>query len=113
MRKINWLIVTLFLIGLGPVGCKKAADVPPESLQVNGVWVDMPKLEKTFSTTTDPQIQKSVFDADQGLRYGDHNKALAAVEELSNNPNVTEDQKKVVTDVLGQLKKLTGAAPAQ
>lgn len=111
MKKINWIIAALAVASLGLAGCKKAADKPVDSLQVHGVSVDMPKLQATFSTVSDEQIKKLIFDADQGFRYGDYPKALAAVEELSNNPNVTEDQKKVVTDVLEQLKKLVAVAP--
>jgi hypothetical protein len=111
VKKINWMLAVLALVGFGLAGCKKA-DKPVDSVQVNGVSVDMPKFQKTFSTVTNPDVQKLMFDVDQGFRYGDYGKAMAALDELSNKPDLTDEQKKVATDVLEQLKKLPNAAPA-
>jgi hypothetical protein len=103
------------LLGLGLVGCSKKVEPPNENVQINGVSVDMPKLQKIFSTETNPEIQKVTFDLDQGFRYRDYAKALAAAEELSSKTELNDDEKKVTADVVEQLKKVTGAggAPAQ
>lgn len=111
MKKIGWMVLALGIGVLGLAGCKKPQK-PQESQVVNGVSVDMPKLLSMFANSTNDQIRKLIFDADQGFRYGDYAKALAAVDELSNNPDLTEDQKKVVRDVLEQLKKVAGGTPA-
>jgi len=111
VKKINWILAVMALVGLGLSGCKKP-DKPVDSVLVNGVSVDMPTFQKAFATATNPDIQKLMFDVDQGFRYGDYGKATAAMEELSNKPDLTEEQKKVATDVLEQLKKLPSAAPA-
>jgi hypothetical protein len=47
-----------------------------------------------------------------GVRYGDYPKALMALDQLSNNPNVTDAEKKAVNEVLEQVKKLAQNAPA-
>ena len=93
---------------LGVAGCHKQ-QTPQDSLVANGVSVSMPRLQQTFASSTNDQVRKLLFDADQGFRYGDYPKAAAAVEQLSTNPDVTEDQKKVASEVLEQLKKLAGA----
>jgi hypothetical protein len=112
VKNLNWLLAALAMASLAIVGCKKHEVQHVDYVMVNGVSVNMPKLESTFTGTADADIQKLVFDADQGFRYGDYTKALAAVDELSNKPGLTDDQKKVATDVVEQLKKVTGAAPA-
>ena len=112
MKRLIWLLAAVAIASFGFCGCSKKAEAPVDSLKVNGVAVDMPKLHSTFSSSTNSDIQKLIFDADQGFRYGDYNKALAAVDELSTKPDLTEEEKKVTTDVLEQLKKLTGATPA-
>lgn len=35
-----------------------------------------------------------------------------ALDKLANDPNVTADQKKVVAELIDEVKKLAGAAPA-
>jgi len=37
---------------------------------------------------------------------------MMALDELSNQPDVTESQKKIVTDVIEHVKKLAANAPA-
>ena len=111
------MLVALALVGLGLVGCSKKSDKPVDTVQVNGVSVDMPKLQRIFSTETNPEVQKVMFELDQGFRYADYGKAVAAAEELSKRPELNDEEKKVATDVLEQLKKLPstggGAPPAQ
>ena len=118
MKIIRWLVAALMFSSFIPAGsgCKKP-EPPPDYKIVNGVRVDMPKLEGLFASSTSETIKKQLFDVDQNFRYGDYPKTMAALEDLSNNPDVTEDQKKTITDVLDQLKKAVGgaagAAPAQ
>ena len=118
MKTIRWLVAATILATFLPAGsgCKKA-EPPPDYRIVNGVRVDMPKLEALFASSTSDSAKKQLFEVDQNFRYGDYPKAAAALEELATNPDVTEDQKKVIADVLEQLKKVMaatpGAAPAQ
>jgi hypothetical protein len=74
--------------------------------------VDIPKLREAFSTSTNQDLHKIVFDVDQQVRIRDYVKSLMALDELSNRPDLTEPQKKVVAEVIEQVKKLASNAPA-
>jgi hypothetical protein len=95
----------------GLAGCSKSQS-SDASAQRGGGSVDMPKLTQAFMNTTNEQIRNQLFEVDQGFRYRDYLRAIAGLDKLANNPDVTEEQKKVVAEVLEQMKKLAGAAPA-
>jgi hypothetical protein len=111
MKKTNWVALVLTAAVLGFAGCKKSEKIP-ESQQVNGVSVDMPKLQQAFADTTNDAVRRLVTEAGFGLRYGDYVKSMMALDQLAANPDVTEAQKKIVNDVIEQEKKLAGGAPA-
>jgi outer membrane murein-binding lipoprotein Lpp len=96
-------------------GCSKG-DKTPQSLQVDGVAVDLPKLNATFENA-DPEVKRVVTEVGFNLRYTKYEQALMSLDKLANDPKVTEPQKKVVNDVIEQVKKLANAgaaaAPAQ
>jgi hypothetical protein len=46
-----------------------------------------------------------------GVRYGDPVKSLMALDKLANDPNVSEPQKKVVNEIIEQVKKLAADQP--
>lgn len=112
---MNWLVVVLAITSLGLAGCNKSK--LQESQQVEGVSVEMPKLEQLFATSTNPQLKALAAQAAYGLRYADYVKTLMALDQLSASPDATEVQKKMVTNVIDQVKKLAaapaGQAPAQ
>jgi hypothetical protein len=92
------------------VGCGKAKAPPPP--EYNQVTVDLPKLVQTFAGAA-PEAQQSVSMVQRNLRYGDYTKALMSLDELANNASITEPQKKVVAEVIEQVKKVINqAAPA-
>jgi hypothetical protein len=106
------LALGLTICVLTVAGCSKAPKLP-DSQQVNGVSVDLPKLQQAFMGA--PQdVASDVSQVAFGIRYGDYMKALAALDKLSNNTSITEAQKKVVNDVIEQVKKVMaqGQAPA-
>jgi hypothetical protein len=94
-------------------GCKKAP--PPAAAPVtNGVTIDVPKLREAFPTPS-PEAQAAITQLQFGLRYGQYVNALQALDTLLNSPGLTEPQKKVVTDVIEQVKQVIAkqqAAPA-
>src|SRR5260370_37738102 len=94
--RMLWIMKSLlavFAVGmLVLAGCKKE---PPPTATVNGVTVDLPKLQQTFATAPQDVIVK-VNQVGFGIRYNDFVKALSALDELANDPKVTEPQKKVV-----------------
>lgn len=110
MRTLNVIVVAVAIATVGLVGCSKTQQ-PPGSVQVNGVSVDMPKFRQVFSGSSNDQIRKLFFEVDQGFRYNDYLRAIAALEQLSNHAEVTDEQKKVVAEVLVQMKKLAASAP--
>jgi hypothetical protein len=102
----------LWLVAVGALfagGCSKSKTPPPP--QYNQVTVDLPKLMQTF-TGAPPEVQQSVGMVQRNLRYGDYTKALMSLDELANNTSITEAQKKVVAEVIEQVKKAINQAPA-
>jgi len=90
-------------------GCKKAQ--APAPMTVNGVSVDLPKLQEAFSSGTEEQ-RRAVTDIAYGLRYQQYEKALMALDQLSSSQGLTDAQKKLVAEQLEAVKKLAGATPA-
>jgi len=111
MKTTNWIVAGLGAALLLSSGCNKSEKIP-QSQEVNGVSIDMPKLQQTFSDTTNDDVRRLVTEAGFGLRYGDYVKSMMALDQLANNPTITPAQKKVVTDVIEQEKKLSGGAAA-
>ena len=109
-KAMNWVSVALAAGLLAFAGCSKSEKLPT-SQEVSGVSVDLPKLQTAF-TGASPDILNDVTQVSFGLRYGDYMKSLAALDKLANNPAVTEAQKKIVNDVIEQVKKVMAAAPA-
>ncbi len=107
MKLILWLLAfgALFVAGCG----KK--DKTPPSPQYNQVTVDLPKLQQAFADAA-PDLKQSVAMVQRDLRYGAYPKALASLDELANNPSVTEAQKKVISELIDQVKKVIGQAQA-
>src|SRR5229473_1952121 len=87
MKSLLAVFAVAMLLG---AGCKKE---PPPTATVNGVTVDLPKLQQTFANAPQDVIVL-VNQVGFGIRYNDFIKALSALDQLSNNPNVTEPQKK-------------------
>jgi hypothetical protein len=111
MKMSRLLIVfgTVWLCVLA--GCGKSNKVAPAA-QIEGVTVDMPKLQQALGGNTNPEVRNQLTQVAFGVRYGDYPKALMALDQLSNNPNVTDAEKKAVNEVLEQVKKLAQNAPA-
>jgi hypothetical protein len=105
MKGLLWMVAAgaLFV-----VGCGKGKTPPPPAY--NQVTVDLPKLQQAFVDAA-PELKQSVSMVQRNLRYSDYEKALMSLDELVNNPAVTEPQKKVVNEVIGQIKKVMGQAP--
>jgi len=117
MRLTKLTVSVLVLAALALTGCHKNDQVT-ESEQVNGVSIDMPKLQQAFANTTNADTRRLLVEASMGLRYQDYVKSMMALEQIGNQPDTTEAQKKIVADVIEQEKKLAGgaappAAPAQ
>jgi hypothetical protein len=74
--------------------------------------VNLSKLQQVFADAA-PEVKQSVSTIQHDLRYSDYPKVLASLDELLKNPAVTEPQKKVVNEVIDQVKKvISQASPA-
>ena len=107
MKNVKW-ITTLLMVGvLALVGCGKK-EAP--NVEIEGVTVDLPKLESAFSTAS-ADLQNIVPEVAMGVRYADYPRAFAALAKLDSAPGLTEEQKKVVAEVAEQVKQLATKAP--
>lgn len=105
MKALYFLALLLAAGALGLVGCNKAPKAPPPP-QIQGVTVDTPKLQAALSTNQTASVQEQMTQFLFGLRYGDYVKALMALDKLTTDPAVTEEQKKVVNEVIEQVKQV-------
>lgn len=110
MKTLHMLLVAAAATAFAVTGCSKS-EKAPTSADINGVTVDLPKLNQTFDSAS-PEIKSLVTQVGFNIRYGKYEDSLMALDKLANDPNVTEPQKKVVNDVIEQVKKLANAAPA-
>ena len=98
-------VCLLSLVLLSFVSCgKKAPEVPPAQ-DIAGVKVDLPKLQQVFADAPQP-VQDQFHQATSGMRYGQYEKALQYLDKLLNDPAVTDAQKKVVSEVIEQMKQV-------
>ncbi len=115
MVKLTNCIFGVLAAGLLVVsGCSKAQK-PPPAAQYGGVTVDLPKLQLAFSTNENAEVQSQITQVAFGMRYGDYVKALMALDKLVNDPSVNDAQKKVVNEVIEQVKAVANQQqkPAQ
>ena len=90
-------------------GCGKSDKTPPAP-QMQGVTVDIPKLNQAFENASQ-ELKTTSTSVGFNIRYGKYEDALMALDKLVNDPNVNEAQKKVVNQVIEEVKQLANAAP--
>lgn len=100
------LISFLVVCGIGLAGCGKPASPPPVQ---QGVTLDLPKLNEAFASAS-PELQAQVSEVARGVRYGEYAPALAALAKLEAAPGLTDAQKKIVTEVMAQVKDVASKA---
>jgi hypothetical protein len=71
------------------------------------VNVDIPQLSAEFSKAS-PEIQSKVTAATAKIRLNQYIQGMAALDEVLNSPGLTDKQKKLLTQVIGQLKEVVG-----
>ena len=96
------------LVVLSGCGNKQPQPLASAALDISGVQVDMPKLKAAVATN--PQLQAAVNAAALQIRYGKHLEAMQSVSKLAANPALSDAQKKIVTDVVEQLKQVVAKA---
>ena len=96
-----------------PCACSKSSQtdkLPP--MQIQGVNVDMPKLTALFAKAP-PELQNRVNQAVLKVRYNQYLQGMMVLDELLNSPGLNDQQKQLLTQVIGQLKEVVAKAPAQ
>ena len=109
MKIIYWLVIVVGLAGsFGLAGCgkKQAADQ-----QQQGAAADLSKLREAFASAG-PEVQTLLMQVQQGYRYGEYGPALAALDKLAATPNLTDDQKALISKVNEEMKQMAGKAAA-
>src|SRR6266851_3005546 len=103
--KTRGLLIGILITVLAAfTGCGKKQPAAPSAYEINGVKVDIPALQAAFVGSPFPDIQAAVNDTSSDLRYGQYMKAFHSLDKVASDPNLTEPQKKLVADVLDQIK---------
>jgi len=113
MKMTKWIMICLLAVALVPAGCGKKDS--PGSIVPQAVTLDVPKLRAAFDAAS-PELKALADDVIRNIEFGrSYSAGLATLEKLAGAPDLTEEQKKVVTDVIGQVKQMMGggAPPAQ
>jgi outer membrane murein-binding lipoprotein Lpp len=107
MKTTNWVIAILAVCTVALAGCKKSEKQTAAGprTQYLGVQVDWPKLDAEFASAT-PELQASAAEIKRDFRYSLFPEAMVALDKLSNAPNLTESQKKLLTDLMEQTRQV-------
>lgn len=115
MKLKNLLLGAVLAIGLaGMVGCgkKQPEQNPTAPMVVDGVSVDLPKLQQSIDASGNADLQGSVRSVLMAFRYRQYDKALMEMEKIVNSPNLTAEQKTLASQVFDQVKQVATKAPA-
>jgi hypothetical protein len=94
-----------------PGGCSKSSEadkLPP--MEFEGVKVDTPQLMAEF-VSAPPDLLRPVNAAVTNLRYKKYLEAMMGLDQVLKNPGLNDKQKKLITQVIDQLKEVQGKAP--
>jgi hypothetical protein len=109
---LAWMRVGLAVLLVLPCACSKSGQadkVPP--MQIEGVNVDIPKLTAEF-VNAPPEISSRVTDGVSRLRLRRYDQCLSILDEVLNKPGLNDKQKKLLTQVTGQLKEVVAKTEA-
>ena len=105
-KTMKGLVLGLFAAGLfASPGCKNEPPPPPGTMQMFGINVDLPGLEREFQNAS-PELQAVVREIKKECRTWQLVKMAMALESLGKNPSLTESQKKAVSDVFDQVNRV-------
>jgi len=76
---------------------------------VNGQTVDIQKAERAIPSY---QFQTALANVRYSLRYQDFNTATATLQKLAADPNLNQEQKSALTEVMQQVKQAASAPRA-
>jgi cell pole-organizing protein PopZ len=109
MRVIWSGLCLAFLASLAACSKSSEADkLPP--MEVEGVNVDTPRLMAEFVNAS-PELQRPVNEAVTKIRYKQYLQAMMGLDEVLKRPDLNDKQKKLVAQVIDQLKEVIAKAP--
>ena len=113
MRTTNWVAGILMAGLLIGVGCGKSQQQQegPPPVEMGGVKIDLPKLQQCLPPDK-PELHDAASKVMMALRYGQYPEALAQLDKVA-AADLTDAQKKVVNEVIAQVKQLMAKAPAR
>jgi len=109
MNAKTLLAIVLMASAAGFCGCGKKQPPAPPPAEISGIKVDVPKLRQALSGSAQ-EVQSDLNMFTSSLRYGQYEKALMGLDKLINNPALNDTQKKVVNDVIEQMKQVIAKA---
>ena len=72
----------------------------------------MPRLQQAFVSAS-PELRDAVTKVAFSFRYGQNEQAVEQLDKIAADPALTADQKKVVSEVMDQLKQVIAKGPAK
>ena len=108
----NRIFAILAAGALAVTGCGQSGSKGPQPFVVNGVAIDLPGLQQAFPAGN-LDLQTRADSAARAIRYGQFTNALAELNELAHQANLTGTQKKTVTAVTEQVKQLVNKLPVR
>jgi hypothetical protein len=114
MKTTKYMIGVLVAGAFVLAGCGKQPQQGPGTapVEMRGVKVDLPKMQEAFANEK-PELRAMASNVSMDLRYGKYADALMKLDKLAAQPGLTDPEKQVVNDVIGQVKQVAAKAPAQ
>ena len=109
MKTTSYLLMVLMAGMLAVVGCGKSSK--PQAPVVAPV-ADVSKLYEAFPSPS-AEAKASLDKVRFAVRYRQYDAALAELEKLAQIPDLTDDQKKVISTKTEQVKQVIEAAAAK
>ena len=91
MSKLSWLAAPILILSLGLTAC-------------GGGDVDTAELEESFSTAESAK-KATMNDVVAAVKAGEYAKAGSGLKKLASRAKLTDDQKKAISNVMGQLQE--------
>jgi len=106
------LLAVLSLSLLAFAGCKQSdPSASVEPMDIYGVKVDLPKLDAAMSKAS-AELQSAYAGSKHSLRYRQFMQAVMDLDKFSQTPGLNDEQKKLIAQVMEQLKQVIQKAPA-
>jgi hypothetical protein len=96
--------------GIALAGCKKSEPPAVHSNVYYGVQVDLSRLDSEFNSAG-PELGRSAALIKRYYLYSEFPRAAAELEQLANDPGLSESQRKLAADLLDQTRQVIAKAP--